>query len=460
MSSSCFTGHGVVVSAFKRNLVPLVCIAFVAASVATAIFYGLLGSRLRSADTPRQSIVVAARGLERGAIVTATDLKLSTWGGQYPLKGAYSAIEQVTGKAVSSAVQENEPVTEARLVSGDGSAGIGIASGMRAISVHASDSSGVLALLRPGDKVDVQVVAGGRSGEVKLRTALENVEVLSVPPADPNGGRSAAPAVTLLATPENADHLALADSAARIRLLLRNPLDERREARPGLSLANVFADWSAPSRGLSGRTHRASASWVAPAAARHYAGIGTGRVRLLVRVASAQQQTLAQLAAHASVPRRANALQVIALPAGPAPVQLLSTLEENRQIEVLSSTELSAGNDRRVGMQAGAVRGGCRLRIRFVPLLGGHGTLRLRVQPEIIAARSTRIPARRMETEVELVDGQSFLILGLTSAANWPVLAGRLFALPPTSSANRELVVIVTPQIVELTRTAALAGRR
>jgi Flp pilus assembly secretin CpaC len=65
-----------------------------------------------------------------------------------------------------------------------------------------------------------------------------------------------------------------------------------------------------------------------------------------------------------------------------------------------------------------------------------------------------------METEVELVDGQSFLILGLTSAANWPVLAGRLFALPPTSSANRELVVIVTPQIVELTRTAALAGRR
>ena len=151
MPSPCFTGHGVAVSAFKRNLVPLVCIAFVAASVATAIFYGLLRSRLReaSADTPRQSIVVAARGMKRGARVTATDVKLSTWGGQYPLKGGYSTIEQVIGKAVSSAVQENEPVTQARLVAGDGSAGIGIASGMRAISVHASDSSGVLALLRP-----------------------------------------------------------------------------------------------------------------------------------------------------------------------------------------------------------------------------------------------------------------------------------------------------------------------
>lgn len=451
-------------SAFKRNLVPLVCIAFVAASVATAIFYGLLGSRLReaSADRPRQWIVVAARSLERGAIVTAADVKLSTWGGQYPLQGGYSAIEQVAGKAVYTAVQENEPVTQARLVSGDGSAGIEIVPGMRAISVHASDSSGVLALLRPGYKVDVQVVtAADRGGEVRLRTTLENIEVLSLPPADQNGGRSAASVITLLVTPEAADRLALGDSAARVRLLLRNPLDESREARPVITLANVFSDWNAPPRGLAGRTHRVSASsWMEPAAAGHHAGIDTGRVRLLVRVASAQPQALAQLAAHASVPRRASALQVIDLPAGPAAIQWLSALEENHQIEVLSSTELSAGNGRPVSMQAGAVRGGCGLRIQFLPRLEGHGTLRLRVQPEIMAAPSARIPARRMETEVELVDGQSFLITGLSSAANWPVLAERLFALPPKSTGNREPVVIVTTQMVEFTRTTALAGRR
>jgi Flp pilus assembly secretin CpaC len=65
-----------------------------------------------------------------------------------------------------------------------------------------------------------------------------------------------------------------------------------------------------------------------------------------------------------------------------------------------------------------------------------------------------------MDTEIELVDGQSFLIMGLSSAAKWPVLAERLFALPLKSVGNRELVVIVTAQIVELTRTATLAGRR
>lgn len=458
-------------SAFKRNLVPLVCIAFVAASVATAIFYGLLGSRLReaSADTPRQPIVVAKHNLERGAIVTAADVRVSTWGGQYPLKGGYAAVEEVTGKTVSSAVQENEPVTQARLGAGDGSGGIGIATGMRAVSVHASDSSGVLALLRPGQKVDVQVVTGERGGDVKLRTALENVEVLSVPPADANGGRPGAPMITLLATPQAADHLALADSAARIRLLLRNPLDESRETRPGLNIASIFADWEGPSRGLAARTQqassRASSSLVAPAAlaaaagAGPYTEIGPGRVRLLVLVASAQPQALAQLTAQASVPRRTSAPHVVALPAGPAPGQMLSALEENHQVEVLSSTELSAGNGRRAGMEAGGARGGG-LRIRFLPSLGSHGMLRLRVTPELTASRSGGIRARRMETEVELVDGQSFLIMGLSSAANWPVLAERLFAVPAKSSANRELVVIVTPQIVELTRTAALAGRR
>jgi Flp pilus assembly protein CpaB len=450
------------VSAFKRNLVPLVCIAFVAASVATAIFYGLLGGRLReaSADTPRQSIVIAARSLERGAVLTAADVKLSTWGGQYPLKGGDSAIEQVTGKTLASAVVENEPLRQARLGAIDGSAGVGIASGMRAISVHASDSSGVLALMRPGQKVDVQVVTGDRGGSVRLRTALANVEVLSVSPPDANGGRPAATVITLLATPEEADHLALADSGARIRLLLRNPLDESRDIRPDLNIANIFADWDVPARGVTGRTHLAASSLAAPAAASHYSGIEAGRVRLLVLVASAYPEALSQLSAQASLPYQAHALQVVALRAGPAPAQMLSALEDSHQVEVLSSTELSAGNGRRVGMEAGTARGGWGLRVRFLPTLRGHGSLRLRVQPELVALRSAGIRARRMETEVELADGQSFLILGLSSAANWPVLAERLFGVPPKTSGNRELVVIVTPQTVELTHTAAVAGRR
>ena len=111
-----------------------------------------------------------------------------------------------------------------RVASLDGSTGPGIASGMRAISVHASDSAGVLNLLYPGYKVDVQVVSGPQGSEARLLTLLQNVEVLAIEPADPNGRPAATRGVTLLVTPVAADHLALADSAAHIRLLLRNKL--------------------------------------------------------------------------------------------------------------------------------------------------------------------------------------------------------------------------------------------
>ncbi len=436
-------------SAFRRNLVPLICIAFVAASVATGIFYGLLGSRLResSADTPRQPIVVAARNLERGTLVTAQDVRLSTWGGADRVKGSYAAVEQVAGKTVYIPVQENEPITETRLVSGDGSAGIGIASGMRAISVHASDSSGVLTLLRAGYKVDVQVVGSERGGEPRLRTTLQNVEVLSVQPAEPNEGR-------------HADGLALADSAARIRLLLRNPLDESRDSRPSLTLATVFADGHAR-RGVQDRKVEHAASPAMEQASIDDPASGVSRrVQLLVRVAGAEPQAVKEMAARLRWARPAKVFQAVALAPGLASEQIVRSLEESHQIAVLSSTELSTGNNRRVSMQAGAARGECGLRIRLLPLLGETGNLRVRVQAEITASRSTGVPARRMETEVELVDGQSFLVVGLSSPADWPILAKRLFALPPPHSGSRELLVIVTAHIPGLTHTAALAKRR
>jgi Flp pilus assembly protein CpaB len=87
------------VSALRRNLVPLLCIAFVTASVATGVFYGLLGNKLRdvSASAPRQAVVVASRKLERGVVLRAEDVKLSAWSGAELPKGGYTAVDQVTG---------------------------------------------------------------------------------------------------------------------------------------------------------------------------------------------------------------------------------------------------------------------------------------------------------------------------------------------------------------------------
>lgn len=210
----------------KRNLVPLLGIAFVVAIVSTGIFYGLFAGRLASGSTsPTHSIVVAARKLDRGATLAAADVKLTPWGSPEVPPGSFSALNQVNGLTLITAHQENEPILQARVASRESGAGagLGIAPGMRAVSIHATDSSGVVSILRPGYKVDVQLVSGqGQTSE--LRTILQNIEVLSVSPQ--GDGRSSTPVITLLVNPQGADLAGLGDSSARLRLTLRHPLDE------------------------------------------------------------------------------------------------------------------------------------------------------------------------------------------------------------------------------------------
>jgi pilus assembly protein CpaB len=205
----------------KKNLAPLLGIAFVVAILSTAVFYWLFVGKLKSGGPAAQSVVVAARNLDRATVLQAADVKLVPWGGAVLPQGAFTAVNAANGLTLLASLEENEPVLASHVASKSGSgAGLGIPSGMRAISVHTSDSSGIVGMLRPGYKVDIQFV----STEGELRTVLQNIEVIAVNPA--GDGRSPAPVVTLLVDPEGADKAALGDSTARLRITLRNPLDE------------------------------------------------------------------------------------------------------------------------------------------------------------------------------------------------------------------------------------------
>lgn len=228
----------------KRNLVPLIGIAFVVAIATTGIFYGLFVGKLDATSTPQLSIVVAAKDLAPGTPLTTADVKSEPWGGKSLPKGAYSDVEAVVGQTVFQAVGAGEPVLESRVASASGGAGLAIPSGMRAVSTHVTDSTGVLEMLRVGHKVDVQVLSikSERVLDPEIRAAMQNVTVLAIHPApDPasNGG-PALPSVTLLVTPAESDALALADSTTRVRLALRNPTDQNKDPRPTLPLGVVM----------------------------------------------------------------------------------------------------------------------------------------------------------------------------------------------------------------------------
>ncbi len=228
----------------KKNLVPLLGIAFVVAIISTGIFYGLFVGRLKSASAPGPSIVVAGRSLDRGAALQAADVKLAPWGAAELPAGSFTTLAQVSGLTLIAPVQENEPVLQSRVASREtgAGAGLGIAAGMRAVSIHATDSSGIVSLLRPGHKVDVQLVLAQSSGQPELRTLLQNIEVLSVAQ---NDGR-ANPVVTLLVNPEGADMAGLGDSAAHLRLLLRNPLDNAQSDLRRVTLPSLMQSPATP----------------------------------------------------------------------------------------------------------------------------------------------------------------------------------------------------------------------
>jgi pilus assembly protein CpaC len=110
------------------------------------------------------------------------------------------------------------------------------------------------------------------------------------------------------------------------------------------------------------------------------------------------------------------------------------------------------------------------IRLNFVPTLTPRGTIRLQVAPEVSAldfshaveVSGYEVPAittRRMKTEVELGDGESFLIAGLLDneetesfqkipfLGDIPIL-GRFFQSMTKTRTNTELIVIVTTEIV------------
>jgi pilus assembly protein CpaB len=227
----------------KNNMVKLVGIALAVAIISTGVFYGLFVSKLKSSAGSGKTLVVAAKAVKAGHVVAAEDVKTIPWPADQLPAGAYDSSDKVTGATLLSSLKEGEPLLASRLASADGTGGAAIPAGMRAVSVHVTDSSGVLTLLRPGQKVDVQVLVSRKSSpaDAQLRTALEDLRVLAVnaQPEQSSQGHNL-PVVTLLAQPADADVLALADSGARIRLTLRNPLDGATRVRAPLTLDTVM----------------------------------------------------------------------------------------------------------------------------------------------------------------------------------------------------------------------------
>lgn len=233
----------------KKNLAPLLGVAFVAALVATGFFYGLLIPRLRGGgqSVDQSMVVVLAEDVERGSRLSAKQLERIHMDRRQVPAQAIRTVEEAVGLTLLEAGAARQVLTEAMLTRHGlaGGAARVIPAGMRAVNVHPKDSMGVVAMMQSGSRVDIQVLSGGPGG-LRLQRVLENVEVLNT------GGqefmRTGRPVVTLLVSPRDADRLSLADASLSIRLVLRNPDDQQTEGPVTLTSA-ALAEARAPGAG-------------------------------------------------------------------------------------------------------------------------------------------------------------------------------------------------------------------
>ncbi|OWJ56525.1 Flp pilus assembly protein CpaB [Inquilinus limosus] len=206
------------------------------------------------ANTKMFGIMTAARFIARGQVITREDVSTTMVAGTMP-QGGRTAIGDVVGKVATADILPQQLLLDSTMSADPAKAGLAalVPAGYRAISILTNDEIAVSQFVRPGDKVDIQLVLPdtvfAKQGVAErpetdiseARTVLQDVLVLTVGATlgDPTLAQAAAEqaastsgrrndpsrTISLAMTPEQIAKFALARSLGTFYLSLRGPDD-------------------------------------------------------------------------------------------------------------------------------------------------------------------------------------------------------------------------------------------
>jgi pilus assembly protein CpaB len=234
-----------------RRFLTVLGVSLLFALVISSVFYQMTaraGSPKKTEATDLRDIVLAARPLSVGTTVKPADIKLGKMPGSAFPKGAFGKPEEVIDRPLISNILMDEPILEGRLAARGSGLGLAptIPVGMRGVTVRVNDVTGIAGFVLPGMRVDVLVTGHPPNAEGSVTTTpLQNMLVLSagtVMQPDARGQAMPSATVTLLATPEQAETLTLANADTRIQLVLRNGSDQTIEKTSGREIAELYGE--------------------------------------------------------------------------------------------------------------------------------------------------------------------------------------------------------------------------
>lgn len=230
-------------------IVGALIVAIGAAFGVNQMMRGASAPQLQAAAAPKPSgpsILVATRQLPVGTIIGPDAFRFQVWPEELVEKNYFvkekTDVAILVGTVVRHAVTAGQPVTQGSLVHPNdrGFLAAALGAGMRAVTVKVSQEQGVGGFVFPGDRVDViltqelRVKEGSDYPDEQLHTAetiINNIRVLATDQrfeAEDEDGKTPVRtfnSVTLEATPEIAQRIAVAQGMGKLSLSLR-PLAE------------------------------------------------------------------------------------------------------------------------------------------------------------------------------------------------------------------------------------------
>jgi pilus assembly protein CpaB len=200
-----------------------------AAGTAFAIIAGLMLLGVVSKSMKGESggkpvaIPVARRDIAMGVTVTDDMLGRKTIPFAYLVPGTLKRPSEISGARALRFIGAGEPITASSIAGGKGAGNLAsrIPADLRAYSIQLARGAAGSSDLRPGDKVDVLSTNGDPPRTGTLLTGRLILSVGGPAPGEGNdAGSSAAPTITLLVSPGEAELLAQAACSGEISVSL------------------------------------------------------------------------------------------------------------------------------------------------------------------------------------------------------------------------------------------------
>ena len=199
------------------------------AVAAIVVFASALSGSSAASSVRTVGVVVAGERIDRGAVVSPSQLRVARLPEQYVPPGSIHDVSKAAGRVLLAGLSPGEVVTENRLARvRAGPVASLVPRGLRAFAVPTSLPRGAVV---PGDRVDVLATFG--SGQPHTEIVVESVEILLVLSTDHSSrdaggvgldaegaGASAPSTLVLLVAPEQEQRLAYARAFASLEVAI------------------------------------------------------------------------------------------------------------------------------------------------------------------------------------------------------------------------------------------------